>query len=62
MRRFWLGVAAATMVSACSGGNPWLEDGGGTDPDPVGDIPADLLGDLDNFTYDPVAEIGRAHV
>jgi len=56
MRRFWLGVAAATVVSACSGGNPWLEDedGGGTDP--VGDIPAELLGDLDSFTYDPVAK------
>lgn len=55
MKRFWLGVAAATLVSACSGGNPWLEDGdGGTDP--VADIPTVLLGDLEGFTYDPVAK------
>lgn len=53
MKRIWLGVAAATMVSACSGGNPWLEGDVG---DPVEGIPAELLGDLDNYSYDPVAQ------
>ncbi len=58
MKRFWLAVAAATIVAACSGGNPWLEDGTGTGPeDGTGpEIPAALLGDLDSITYDPVAQ------
>lgn len=54
MRQYWLAVAAATLVSACSGGNPFLEDGEGVDP-PVG-IPADLVGELDSFTYNPAAQ------
>jgi hypothetical protein len=53
MKRFWLGVAAATMVSACGGGNPWLKDGG--DPtDPT--IPTEQAGDLDSVVYDPTAQ------
>jgi hypothetical protein len=55
MRRYWLAVAAATLLSACGGGNPWVDDGtggGGTTPT----IPAALLGDLESFTYDPVAQ------
>jgi len=57
MRRYWLGVAAATLLSACNGGNPWVDDGtdsggGGTTPT----IPEALLGDLESFTYDPVAQ------
>jgi len=55
MKRFWLGVAMATMVSACSGGNPWVEDGDGGGETPP-DIPEDLLGDLEGFKYDPVAK------
>lgn len=54
MKRFWLAVAAATIVAACSGGNPWLEDGNGAGPGL--EIPAALLGDLDSITYDPVAQ------
>jgi len=56
MRRFWLGVVATTFLSACGGGNPWLdpgEDGGGGT---VPTIPEELLGDLDSFTYDPVTQ------
>ncbi|PCH75446.1 MAG: thymidylate synthase [Rhodobacteraceae bacterium] len=55
MRRYWLAVAAATLLSACGGGNPWLDTGsggGGTTPT----IPAALIGDLESFTYDPVAQ------
>ena len=55
MRRFWLGVAAATVVSACSGGNPWVDDGGsGSDPDTT--VPEVLQGDLDSVTYDSTAQ------
>lgn len=56
MRRYWLAVAAATFLSACSGGNPWLDTGGdgGDGSTPV--IPDALLGDLESFTYDPVAQ------
>ncbi len=57
MRRFWLSVAAATMVSACSGTNPWVDDDdGGTDPGPAPEIPTEQAGDLDSVTYDPVAQ------
>jgi len=58
MRRFWLGVAAATMVSACSGTNPWLEDDGSGVIPPV---PEDQAGDLDSVTYDPVAQTLTVH-
>jgi hypothetical protein len=56
MRRYWLGVAAATFLSACSGGNPWLDDGGDGGDGTTPTIPAELLGDLESFTYDPVAK------
>lgn len=52
MRRFLLGVAAATMVSACDSGNPWLEDGDGTDPI----TPTATTGDLESVVYDPTAQ------
>jgi hypothetical protein len=55
MRRYWLAVAAATLLSACGGGNPWIDDGtGGGGSTPT--IPDALLGDLESFTYDPVAQ------
>ncbi len=55
MRRYWLGVAAAIFLSACGGGNPWLDDGDdGSGSTPT--IPEVLLGDLESFTYDPVAQ------
>lgn len=56
MKRFWLGVMAMAVVSACGGGNPWVDDGddGGDTPAPA--IPEKLLGDLESFSYDPVAQ------
>lgn len=56
MKRYWLGVAAVTAVSACSGGNPWLDNGGGTDPGTDPTIPAALVGDLKSVVYDPTAQ------
>ena len=53
MKRYWLGIAAIAAMSACSGGNPFVED---TDTDPGKDgtgIPEQLAGDLTGFTYDP---------
>ncbi len=55
MKRFWLGIAAMAAVSAC-GGNPWLEDGDGEGEGQGIVIPEDLAGDLEGFTYDPVAK------
>jgi hypothetical protein len=56
MRRFWLGLAAMTIVAACGGGNPWVDDGGGGGTTPGTGVPEALLGDLESFTYDPVAQ------
>ncbi|MDU9004797.1 transferrin-binding protein-like solute binding protein [Sedimentitalea todarodis] len=56
MKRFVFGVALATALSACSGGNPFLEDdgGGGTDPvDPTSPIPEAVSSDLDAAAYTP---------
>ncbi|WP_424984779.1 hypothetical protein [Microbulbifer sp. S227A] len=58
MKRFVIGVALATAVSACSGGNPFLDedDGGGTDPiEPTSPIPEAVSSDLDaaSYTADP---------
>ncbi len=56
MKRFVFGVAVATAVSACSGGNPFLDDGdgGGTDPvAPTSPIPEAVSSDLDAATYTP---------
>lgn len=55
MKRLWLGIAAAAVVSACSGTNPFLPPTGeGSGSDIV--IPEKLAGDLTGFTYDPVAK------
>jgi len=57
MKRFWLSGAALVVVSACNGGNPWIEDddnGNGATPAPT--VPEELIGDLDGVTYDPVAK------
>lgn len=55
MKRYWLGIAAVAVLSACSGGNPFEED-----PDvpvvpidPVPGIPDDLTADLDSVAYNP---------
>ncbi|MDK3073154.1 thymidylate synthase [Sedimentitalea sp. JM2-8] len=59
MKRFFLGVAMAATLSACSGGNPFLEDDDGdevTDPVPVAPespIPAAVASDLDAAEYIP---------
>ncbi len=53
MKRFWLGFAAASMLSACSGGNPFLDDDPDTGTPPPGNIPADVAGDLDAATFVP---------
>ncbi|UWQ55131.1 thymidylate synthase [Leisingera caerulea] len=51
MRRFWLGIAAASALSACGGGNPFTT--GTDDPDDVtGTIPEELAGDVDSVSYD----------
>lgn len=50
MRRFWLGIAAASALSACGGGNPFIT----SDDDPTdvtGTIPEDLAGDVDSVSY-----------
>lgn len=53
MKRFWLGIAAAVALSACSGGNPFAE---GTTDLPTVEVPDKLAGDLTSITYDPVAQ------
>lgn len=56
MKRYWLGLAAATMLSACGsgGGNPFIEDTDTDDPE-VG-VPADVAQDLQGISYDPVSQ------
>lgn len=54
MKRFWLGIAMMFVVSACDSGNPWTEGEDEGPPEVV--VPAELLGDLESFTYDPVAK------
>lgn len=54
MQRFWLGIAAIAVLSACgsgSGGNPFATDTE-TDAPEVG-IPEELIGDLEGITYNP---------
>jgi len=53
--RFWFGLAAAGALSACSGTNPFLDDGGTTEPPPGGEagIPEAVASDLDSFVYTP---------
>lgn len=57
MKRFVLGVAVAATLSACSGGNPFLEDGDEvTEPVPGGPespIPVEVSSDLDAAEYIP---------
>lgn len=51
MRRFWLGLAAASALSACGGGNPFTT--GTDDPDEVtSTIPEALASDVDSVSYD----------
>lgn len=59
MRRYWLGLAAASALSACSGGNPFLDDetpAPTPEPDPGFTIPEALAGDVESVSYDPVNE------
>ena len=57
MKRFWLGIPALAVVSACSGGNPWVEDGdGGDGANTAPTIPVELAGDLSGVTYNPTAQ------
>lgn len=53
--RFLLGLATASALSACSGGNPFLEN-----PEepvaPGSGIPDVVASDLDGFSYDPNTE------
>ncbi|MEP3332828.1 hypothetical protein [Sedimentitalea sp.] len=53
IKRLVIGVALAAALSACIGGNPFLEDdNGGTDPvDPTS--PEDVQSDLDAASYTP---------
>ncbi|AHD00402.1 hypothetical protein [Leisingera methylohalidivorans] len=51
MRRYWLGLAVVTALSACSGGNPFVtEDDDPTDA--TGTIPEALANDVDSVSYD----------
>jgi len=57
MKRFMLGVAALAVMSACSGGNPFVAgdgDGDGTTPPGV-TIPEAVAGDMEAFVYDPAS-------
>lgn len=54
MKRFMLGIAAIAAMSACSGGNPFVEDDGEDPSTP--EIPATVAGDMEGFAYDPVAQ------
>lgn len=59
MRRYWLGLAAASALSACSGGNPFLDDeepAPTPEPDPGFTVPAALAADVESVSYDPVNE------
>ncbi len=54
MKRFWLGIAAVSALSACSGGNPFTQV---TDTDvPITGIPEVISSDLEGISYDPVNE------
>lgn len=56
MRRFWLGLAAASVVSACGGGNPFTtttDDGTDSGTDTSSGIPESIAHDLDSVSYDP---------
>ncbi|KIC16754.1 hypothetical protein [Leisingera sp. ANG-DT] len=56
MRRFWLGLAAASVVSACGGGNPFTtttDDDTDTGTDTESVIPDALANDLESVSYDP---------
>jgi len=55
MKRFWLGVAAMAVMSACSGGNPFAPDDG-TTPTPDPTIPTTIAGSVSGVSYDPVAQ------
>lgn len=58
MKRLMLGIAAVAVVSACSGGNPFVTDegdgDGGTPGQPT--VPESIAGDMESFAYDPVAK------
>ncbi|WP_424978873.1 thymidylate synthase [Leisingera sp. S232] len=53
MRRFWLGLAAASVVSACGGGNPFAttDDGTETGTDTESIVPEALANDLESVSY-----------
>lgn len=52
MRRIWLGVATASLLSAC-GGNPFLDEEDGV---VTPDIPVEISNDLQGITYNPVSQ------
>ena len=53
MKRFWLGATALVVVAACGRGNPFLESGDTTDESIIPEL---VAGDVQSFTYDPVAQ------
>lgn len=53
MKRLFIGLAAMAALSACSGGNPFVEE---TNVDPNAGIPEALTNNLQGITYDPVAQ------
>ncbi|MBJ6370057.1 factor H binding protein domain-containing protein [Sedimentitalea arenosa] len=59
MKRYLFGMATACALSACSGGNPFLdEEEPPTDPVAPGlVIPAEVASDLDSVVYDPTGPV-----
>ncbi|UWQ76217.1 thymidylate synthase [Leisingera sp. M658] len=53
MRRYWLGLAAASVLSACGGGNPFITTTDDPTDDPATTIPEALANDLESVDYDP---------
>ena len=56
MKRLWLGLAAAVVVSACGDGNPFEASDVGDGDDAVSTIPESVASDLSGFTYDPASQ------
>ena len=56
MKRYWLGVAALAVMSACSGTAPFGTTTPTTPIVPTTPIPPAIAGDVTSFTYDPVAQ------
>ena len=58
MKQIWSGLVVVAMLSACSGGNPFLDEEEPVVPGtPTFVIPEEVASDLDAVSYDPDAPI-----